>query len=84
VGKRVLGVVVRLCLIGAAVWWWSLLLHLCSNVPQLDIAKRQTIPFACPVGGLAFITPVQRVLLFGLVPLCLVLTVVDVLGRRHR
>jgi hypothetical protein len=82
--QTVTGVVIRLCLIAAAVWWWSLLLNICSNVPQPNLASRRTIPLNCPVSGLAFITPTQRNLLYGLVPVCLMLTIADFLIRKRR
>jgi hypothetical protein len=77
------GITIRLLLLAAAVWWWSLLLSICSNAPPLNVARRQTIPFVCPVSGLAFITPAQRSLLYGLVPLCVVLVIADALKRRN-
>jgi hypothetical protein len=80
---RAITVVIRLSLMGAAVWWWSLLLNICSNTPQPDLASRRTIPFTCPVSGLAFITPGQRALLYALVPVCFVLMIVDVQIRRR-
>src|SRR5580704_3430198 len=77
------GFVIRLCLIASAVAWWSLLLNICSTVPQPDLGRR-TIPFTCPISGLAFITPAQRSLIYGLVPVCFALTIVDLLVRKRR
>jgi hypothetical protein len=71
-------------LLAGAIWWWSLLLNICSNAPQPDTAEQRTIPFNCPVSGLAFITPAQRNLLYGLVPVCFALMIVDVLMRSRR
>jgi hypothetical protein len=81
--QSLVGILIRLCLIASAVWWWSLLLNICSTVPQPGIGRR-TIPFNCPISGLAFITPVQRNLLYGLVPVCFALTIVDFLVRKRQ
>jgi hypothetical protein len=76
-------IAIRLALMAAAVWWWSLLLNICSNTPQPSLADHRMIPFTCPVSGLAFITPVQRALLYGLLPVCIALMIVDFRLRRR-
>ena len=82
--QTVAGIVIRICLMAAAISWWSLLLHICSNAPLPDVVNRRTIPFNCPVSGLTFITPAQRSFLYGLVPICFVLMIVDFLVRKRR
>ena len=74
---------VRVSLIAAAASWWALAINICATVPQPDLRGGRTIPINCP-GNIAFITPLQRMLLYGLVPTCVVLVVVDVLIKRHR
>jgi hypothetical protein len=76
-------IVARLSLMAAAVGWWSLLLNICSNVPQPDLSIGRTIPFNCPISGLAFVTPLQRMFLYLLVPVCLVLMGVDFALRKR-
>jgi hypothetical protein len=40
------------------------------------------IPFSCP-GSIAFVTPMQRNLLYGLIPACLALVVIDRFVRKR-
>ena len=79
-----IGLAIRALLIGGAVVWWSLLLNICSNAPQLDIGGGRTIPFKCPVTGVVFMTAGQRSLLYGLVPFCFALVIVDLGVRKRR
>jgi hypothetical protein len=67
----------------AAVGWWSLLLSICSNGPQPEISGRRTIPFNCPISGLVFLSPLQRNFLYGLVPLCFALMIIDFMIRKR-
>ena len=78
-----IAMIVRISLIAAAASWWALAVNICVTMPQPDFRLGRTIPINCP-RNIAFITPLQKTLLYGLVPTCIVLVAIDAWMKRNR
>jgi len=72
--------VLRFTLIAAAVAWWGLVGNICWTMPQPDGLGRRMLTFNCP-SGLAFITQTEKMALYVLVAVCLVLVGADIVIR---
>jgi hypothetical protein len=71
---------VRFSLIAGAAAWWALVIRICWTMPQPDGRGVRTLVFNCP-SGVAFITPIEKAALYGLVGVCVVLMLADLYGR---